>query len=350
MKVRREAAILKGKAVASLRRALSAFNSFDEEGRVCTVLRDTQHAFEMLVKAALTQRRVPVFDKRVGRSISFEKCVNLASQHLGLSAGDAGTLRAIDALRDEEQHWHAVVGEPVLYLHMRAAVTLFDDLLEDVFKERLASHLPRRVLPLSSEPPRDIQLLIDEEYTQVAKLLKPGLRRRPEAQGRIRALLALESHTDPETLVSAKDVTRVERAIRDGKQRSTVFPKLDNLSSTISGDGMEITVRFSKSEGMPVRYTSDPAEEAAGIREVDLQKKFHLTASSLAVALKLTMPKSTALRRAADIDTDPDCAHTFIFGQSKFVGYSDNAVRKMRERLEGTSMEEIWLQYRPQRR
>lgn len=345
MKIRRESAILKSKALASLRRALGRFNSFEDDGRTCAVLLDTQHAFEMLLKAGLTQRRVGVFDKRVGRSIGFEKCLNLASEHLGLSAGSAGTLRAIDALRDEEQHWHAVVSEGILYLHMRAAVTLFDDLLDIAFTERLASHLPRRVLPLSVEAPRDIQLLIDEEYRQIESLLRPGRRRRPEAQGRIRALLALEAHAVPETMVSSKDVARVERAARAGKARDAVFPKLEELTSEISGEGIELTVRFSKTEGMPVRYTADPNDDAAAIREVDLQKKFHLSATALAATLSLTLPKSGALRRAAGVDDDPNCAHTFRFNKSSFVMYSDNAVRKMRDLLGETTIEDIWREH-----
>ena len=54
-----------------------------------------------------------------------------------------------DVLRDDEQHWFNDVSEGLLYLHARAAVTLFDELLFRAFKERLADHLPTRVLPVS---------------------------------------------------------------------------------------------------------------------------------------------------------------------------------------------------------
>lgn len=50
---------------------------------------------------------------------------------------EAGTLRAIDALRDDEQHWFTKVTEGLLYLHARAAVTLFDELLSRAFNQRL---------------------------------------------------------------------------------------------------------------------------------------------------------------------------------------------------------------------
>lgn len=126
MKLRRETGMLKDKALASFRRAASAFNGFDDVGRTSAVLLHTQHAFEMLLKAALVQRNVRVFEKRDGLSIGPEKCVNLASEHLQLTESEAGTIRAVDALRDAEQHWLADCSEGLLYLHLRAAVTFAD--------------------------------------------------------------------------------------------------------------------------------------------------------------------------------------------------------------------------------
>ncbi len=120
MKLRREARMLKAKSLSSLRRAASAFNDFDDEGRTSSVLLHAQHAFEMLLKGALVQKGVKVFEKREGRAIGFERCVNLGTQHLALSASEAGTLRAVDALRDDEQHWLTDLSEGLLYAHLRA--------------------------------------------------------------------------------------------------------------------------------------------------------------------------------------------------------------------------------------
>jgi AcrR family transcriptional regulator len=51
-------------------------------------------------------------------------------------------------------------------------VTLFDDLLSRVFDERLADHLPMRVLPIGTEPPQDFQTLVDREYLTIVELRK----------------------------------------------------------------------------------------------------------------------------------------------------------------------------------
>ena len=351
MKARREANILKAKAIASLKWAAVAFNGHEEEGRTTRVMCSLQHAFEMLLKAALVQRRQVVFDKRLGQSIGFERCVNLSRQHLGMTDEQAGTLRAIDALHDEEQHWFMHLDEGLLYAHARAALTLFDDLLQQVFEERLIDHLPHRVLPISAEPPRDIQILVDEEYSQIEQLLAPGRRRRPEARARIRSLLAMEAHVADNVIVSKKDVDRVEKAIRQGKNRAEVFPRLEELGTDVAGEGVTVTVRFVKRGGLPVRYVgSDDPGAAAAVREVDLQLKYHRTASNLAQTLGLTPPRATALRRALEIDEDPSCVHDFPFGKMTHRMYSDNTFTKMRDALERLDMDDVWRQYRPRRR
>ena len=345
-----EARVLKSKALASLVASIEAFNSTRDDGRATKVLLHLQHAFEMLLKAALVQSKLNVFDPKLGRSLGFETCVKQAQAHrrIKLSDADAGTLRAIDAMRDDEQHWFSIVSEQILYLHVRAAVTLFDDLLQRVFKERLADHLPDRVLPVTTNPPRDLSLVLDEEYTQIATLLQPGRRKGHEAHARIRTLLALEAHVEPETVVSTKDVERVARGIRSGDDRSTVFPKLDDVATAVNGTGLAITVRFTKSGSAPaVRYAADESVPAAAIREVDLQRKFHRSPSSLATDLKLTGPRSTALRQHLGIDTDLNCRHVFVFGSQKHPAYSDNAFTKMRAAIETLDMDAIWQAHKP---
>lgn len=115
-------------------------------------------------------------------------------------------------------------------------MTLFDDLLARAFKKRLVDHLPVRVLPISAEPPRDIQLLIDEDHSQIQTLLMPGNRRRAEARGRIRVLLAMEAHVEEDTAVSKKDVDRIEAAVRSGRKRDVVFPHLGRAERMILVD------------------------------------------------------------------------------------------------------------------
>lgn len=327
-----------------MRSAMVAFNGLDEDGRATRVLLHLQHAFEMLLKAALVQDRQFVFDKKTGKSIGFDKCVNLGQpKPIALSQDEKGTLRTIDALRDEEQHGYAVVDEGLPYLYTRAAVTLFDDLLHRVFGERLADHMPLRVLPIGTEVPQELQTLVDREYSNIADLLKPGRRARAEAAARVRALLAMEAQVDPDAEVSDADVRRVSRGIQAGKSRAAVFPRLSDVETSIGGTGLTVEVRFVKTDGVPIRLVQDDEEDASAIRLVPLQKKFHWGAFGLGDKLGVSRVKATALRTHLGIDDDPDCVYTFTFGSQKHVRFSDNALTRIREAVaDGVDIEAIW--------
>lgn len=349
MKLKQEARVLLRKALASLKVAMAAFNSPHDEGRTTQVLLSLQHSFEMLLKAALVQEGVAVFDRMSGRSIGFEACVRQASaaSTIKLADTDAGTLRTIDAMRDDEQHWFNEVSEQLLYLHTRAGVTLFDDLLRRVFGEQLADHLPQRVLPLSVDPPRDLGVLVDEQYSQIAALLAPGRRARHEAQARIRTLLAMEAHVEPGANVSTRDVNRVEKGIKEGRTRAEVFPRLGDIATKVDGEGVSLTVHFTKKAGAPVRYVADDSAPAAAIREVDLERKFYLSARDLAKKVGLSEPRSTALRRHLGIDSTPGARHVFVFDSQSIARFSDNALRRMKEAVNTLDMDEIWTHHKP---
>ncbi|MGC4994182.1 DUF3644 domain-containing protein [Nocardia salmonicida] len=353
MMVKQESRVLKGKATASLTCAVEAFNSPNDTGRVTRVLLHLQHAFEMLLKAALVHTgEKNMFDRETGRSIGFEKCVRLAEGNtiIKLEATDAGTLRAIDAMRDDEQHWFNTVPEQILYLHARAGVTLFDDILQRAFGEHLATVLPTRVLPVSTDPPRDLALVLDEEYSQIKDLLQPGRRAGHEARARIRTLLAMEAHAEPDTAVSNKDVDRVESGIRSGNSRDEVFPRLSDITTAIDGEGLTLTVHFTKKQGAPVRYIADEAVPAAAVREVDLLKKYHYSATELAESVGITTSRSTALRRHLGLDEDGPFSHLFELGSVRQRRYSDNAFKAMREALTTIDMEAVWQAHKPQGR
>jgi hypothetical protein len=307
----------------------------------------------MLLKAALVQGRQAVFDKDTGRSIGFSKCLNLATQPpIRLSVEEAGTLRVVDEMRDNEQHWFTTVDEGLLYLYVRAAATLFDDLLVRVFGDRLAEHLPLRVMPVGTEPPQEFQTLVDREYSKIAELLMPGRRARAEAEARIRSLLAMEAQVNPDAAVSDADVRRVVKGIQSGKSRGAVFPELADVASATTGTGLAVEVRFVKKGGLPVRFVgADEQVDAAAIREVPLQKKFHRGAFDLADSLKLSRPRAKALREHLGIDQDPSCHYRFTFGSQKHDRYSDNALTKMRDALAaGIDMDLIWHAHTPNRK
>jgi hypothetical protein len=340
----RDARTLSGKAICSMRIAMGTFNSFQEEGRVCSVLIHLQHACEMMLKAVLVQNREKIFDPDGGKSIGFSGALHLCRQKFGLTDAEAGTLRMVNALRDIEQHWFGVMEEDVLYLNTRAVLTVFDSYMRRALGVDLASHIPARVLPVSTKPPGNFDFLLDREFQLISQLLQPGNRKRDEARARIRTLLAMEGLVAEEVEVSERDINRIEKAVKLGAELGQVFPRLNTVASSMDGDGTSIVVRFSKKEGAPVQFISgDDASSAAAIREVDLRKKFYLSKTALAGKLKLTAPKSNALRQHLSIDDDPACCHVFEFGRSTHPQYTDVAFVRMRDALEsGIDMDAVW--------
>lgn len=201
-------------------------------------------------------------------------------------------------------------------------------------------------------PPGDFDFLVDREYKLIAALLQPGNRKRDEARARIRSLLAMEALVAEEVEISEKDINRIEKAIKDGSELQAVFPRLNTIASAVQANGTAITVHFTKKEGAPVKFVGgDDPEGAAAVRQLDLQKKFHMRAQQLAEACKVSAPRSLSLRRYLKIDEDANCCHTFEFGQSKFQCFSDNARIKMKEALDSDlDMEEVWKEFGPKRK
>jgi hypothetical protein len=180
-----------------------------------------------------------------------------------------GTFRAIDAIRNQEQHWYARFDEGLLFLEVRSFVTAFDDLLGRIFSERLADYLPQRVLVVSTHPaPRDIAAFFDSQFSQIRELLKPGRRRRDEARGRIRTLLAMKAHVSDDVIITEQVVNRAERGIKQKKSWQELFPALSTMTATVSGEGPTLVVRISKDNHLPaVRIVKegDPEADAAAV-------------------------------------------------------------------------------------
>ncbi|MBB1243133.1 hypothetical protein GL263_06065 [Streptomyces durbertensis] len=347
MRLRRESRILKDKALASLTNAVTAFNSPQASASRTTVtLMSAQHCFEMLLKGALVQRKVDIFDRNADMSFGFDKCINLCAEKLGVSEQEAGYLRMIAKLRDAEQHWYGVVSEGILYTCMRAAVTLFDELLQRAFGESLAKHLPDRVLPVSTLPPKHIQTLIDEEFTQVRELLQPGKRHGAEARGRIRTLLALQALEVDDLQISERDIDRVEGGIKRGVEPAELIPNLSTIGTEVTGEGINVTVHFTKRGGAPVRWAGGD-EAAAAVRTEDPWKKYHWTRGKLGEKLKLSTGHAAALRWHLKIDEDESCHIQRFHNKTRIDGYSDNAFNKMRDAMKepGFDIRVIYQEY-----
>ncbi|MBI2844018.1 MAG: hypothetical protein HYX78_11520, partial [Armatimonadetes bacterium] len=253
--MKKEVRLLRDKAVNSLIVSIEHFNRPYDRGGVETVLILLDHAFEMLLKASILHRGGRIREPKAKQTIGFDACIRQ-----GVSNGDirflsdeqALTLQGINSLRDAAQHHLVDVSEQHLYIQIQAGLTLFRDLYRNVYEDDLALELPSRVLPLSTTPPTDLAGLFDSEVAEVARLLRPGSRKRLEATAKLRALAILEGAIQGERVQpSNSDLRKLTKGIREGVAWELLFPGVASIAVTTESDGHIVNMRFTKKEGIP---------------------------------------------------------------------------------------------------
>lgn len=91
--------------------------------------------------------------------------------------------------------------------------------------------------------------------------------------------------------VSHTDVRRVVKGVGDGKSRAQVSPSWARSRQALPARVSRSRSAFVKKGGLWVQLVSDAGQDVAAIRDVDLQKKYHRSATDLAKAVRLTLPE-----------------------------------------------------------
>lgn len=350
--MKREARLLLDKACDSLLLSVEFFNRPHDRGRVSSSLILLDHAFEMLLKAGILHRGGRIRDKRAKETIGFDACVRRAlsdGKIKFLTEEQALLLQTINGLRDAAQHHLLEISEGQLYLHAQAGVTLFRDLLRSVFDKDIRHHLPARVLPVSTSPPTDLAALFDTEVQEIQKLLKPGRRRRIEAEARLRPLAILdEAIRGEKAQPSAGDLRRIGKELRAGKKWQEVFPGASAVEIRAEGSGPAISLRLSKKEGIPIQLVPEgtPGASVVAVKRVNELDFYSLGANQLAQKVGVTMPKAVAIVEHLGLRKNPECYKEIPIGKSVFKRYSPKAIEAIQDCLKKTSAEEIWQQAR----
>jgi len=342
------------RALDSLVLAIELFNRPHELGRSEAVLILLQNAFEMLLKGAIFEQRGTVFEPGSPMSHTFEKCLAIARSDLGLLTEDmARQLRTVDSLRDCAIHYLITISEEWLYIQSRAAITLFDDLLCAAFAQRLADHLPSRVLPLSTVPLRELDVLVDAEFSQIREFIAPGRRRHSEARARLRHMAILESNIDAQGDQPTDDqLCRVIKRLRAGDDWRAIFPGVSSLRLEPDGEGPNFSLRITKGEGPPVRLARTPEEvdQAVFYREVNPLDRYPMGVRRLSRHLGVSEPRTLALIDHLALKDDPECFKAIPVRSAVLNSYSLKALERLRQALETVDLDEVWRTYREKRR
>jgi hypothetical protein len=350
--MKKEARLLLGKAVDSLILSVEHFNRPWDQGRVEAVLILLDHAFEMLLKAALLHKGGKIREAKAKQTIGFDKCVRLAlsdGEIKFLTPEQALLLQSINSLRDAAQHHLLDISEQHLYLQAQAGLTLFKDLLQVVFGKDLAINLPVRVLPLSTKPPMDLSALFANEVEEIKRLLQPGTRRRLEATAKVRALAIMEGAIQGEMIQPSQgDLEKVCRGIQEGRSWVQIFPGVASINIIAEGHGPSIDLRITKKEGVPVQIVPEgtPGSATVAIKRVNELDYYSMSHKQIAPKIGLTGPKASAAIWRLGIQSDPECFKEIMMGKSKFQRYSKKALDKIKEDLRHLNIDEIWEQYK----
>lgn len=353
--MKREASLLLNKACDSLLLSIEFFNRPHDRGRTEAVLILLDHAFEMLMKAGILRRGGRIRDKRAKETIGFDACVRRGLSDAGikfLSEEQALVLQTINGLRDAAQHHLLDVSEGQLYMHAQTGVTLFRDLLKDVFDQELSEFLPERVLPVSTSPPKDLTALFDSEIAEIKKLLAPRSRRGIEAEARLRPLAILDATIRGEkSQPSPADLRKLGSELSRATDWQQVFLGAAAVQLSASGDGAAISLRLSKNEGVPVHLVPEgtPGASVVAVKRVDELGFYNLGLDQLATSVGLSAPKTTAVIRELQLQSDANCFKQITIGKSTFKRYSQKAIARIRDALPNISIDDVWRRHRPRK-
>lgn len=354
--MKREVRLLQQKAVNALVLAVEHFNRPHDIGRPEAVLILLDHGFEMLLKAGLLHRGGAIRDSGEAHTIGFATCVRRAVSTASvafLSEEQALTLQSINGLRDAAQHHLLDISEAQLHLHAQAGVTLFADVYQAVFDQSLGGQLTRRVLPVSTELPRDLDFLVDREIDVIRELVKPGRRRRVEASAKLRTLCLMEAATAGETEVDDREVDRTLDLLADGRDWKECFPGIASLQLSTEGEGLAFSIRIVKKEGVPIHLVPEGTAGASvvAVKRVNELDYYSLGRDDVARQCGLSPPRTTAVIRALGLRDDLTYFKSISIGKMRVDRYSNAAVKKIREALvSGLDVEEAWAQHGYKRR
>jgi len=134
-----------------------------------------------------------------------------------------------------------------------------------------------------------------------------------------------------------------------GESWDKLFPGVASVEFTAKGYGPSLDLRISKKDGPPVQLVPEgtPGAAVVAIKRVDDLGFYNLSLTQLAGNIGLSGPKTIALTRHLNLQSDADCFKQIVIGQSKFNRYSQKALEKLKKELPVVDMQKVWAQYGP---
>lgn len=350
---------LKTTALESLTLAVEVFNRPSPTARTQGVLLNLQHAYEMLFKAVIYQQRRRIGPKAEGKSYSFKECLGIVRGMGHLNEDEAVVAATIDAHRDGVQHQGADVTEERLYVDSASAIRLFDELLSRCFGERLADHptFATRMLPITANPPREFSVLTSADIEHVRNLLKPGQRRRAEAQAFLRTLVLSDRVAqDPMEEVkqpTEQELERLGKQLQKGGDWMKLLPGLARLTLE-QDEGALYSLRIVKSGEVPgvrvVKPGEAGAEDTVALMRVSELERYPFGLRALGAQAGLNQYDAQCFAHLLGLQDNEDDYKKLPVGAEGLKRYSRPALSKVKKAVAEGRLEEARAAYKGRRR
>ena len=340
------------KSLDSLVLAIDHFNRPWDRGRREAVLILLDRAFELLLKAIILHKGGKIRERYEKETIGHEKCVRkcLTDAKVKCLTEEQGlTIQIINSFRDAAQHDIVDLSEQELYMYCQAGVTLYKDLISKTLGEKLTDYLPERVLPVSTNPPRNLHEMVDADFNEIKKLLKPKSRHQIEAKAKLRALAIVEASLEGiRSQPSEFELQKMVREVKAGKKWQDIFPGVAGLQISTEGTGINVDIRITKKQGEAVHLVPEgtPGATVLAVKRVNELDFYSLSTTELAKKAKLTTPKLGALVWHLKLQESDEYFKQIKVGKSTFKRYSPKALNAIKKALKEVDMDEIWKAYK----
>ena len=352
--MKKEVKMLLNKATDALTLSIELFNRPQDQCRHTGALIMIDHSFEMLLKAVILHRNGRIRNKRNDKNtIGFDACLRTALSGAGMqfiTPEQALVAQAINGLRDAAQHYVLQISEPQLYVHMQSGVTLFSEILHDVFGIKLNDKLPQRVLPIATLAPLDIDALFRFETKEIKKLLAPGSRRGPDAYSRIRPLCILDAVISGEknTQPSDKEIQNIATLLKNGKNWEDIFKGVAGIRLDKTGDGPTISLKISKKADVAVELVKeDPNAAVVAVKRVNELDYYSLGLKTMNANIAkrfayITPPKLLKVIQHLNIQNDTTYYKEIKLNSQTHKRYSVKAQEYLIEQIPLLDVEHNW--------
>lgn len=354
--MKKEVKHLYRKAIDSLTLSIELFNRPHDCARVHGVLIFMDHAFEMLLKAAILHKGGKIREKRARETLGFSSCVRKAFSDGAvkvLTEEEVLTLQSLNGLRDAAQHYTLEMSEQYLYFQAQAGLTLFRDITKKVFNIDLKTELPVRVLPLSTTPPMDIHAFFSNEVGEIKKLIQPKSRKELDALEKLRALAIMENSIQGnESQPSDAELKALSKKLKQGSTWEQIFPGVSTITITLNGYGPSLDLRITKSEeGIPFTPVpvGTPGAAVIAIKRVNELDFYTLNLTALSEKTKVSTNKLLAIMKELKLQENPDAFKEIKIGTQIYRRYSPLALDILKKELPELNIEAIWQKNRPQK-